>query len=121
MSIYGKAYVEFLKKDIMLLIIAIVLLFFSFGWWMGVPVFVVSIFLWDLNIPPLISIILVLLLISVLFTVFFIPMNIKVAKTIGKMKNRSTLKIFSRLQLKFILSSFVIFSLIFIVIFWCNN
>ncbi|KOO51683.1 hypothetical protein [Viridibacillus arvi] len=37
MSIYGKAYAEFLKKDIML-IIAIVLLFFSFGWWMGVPV-----------------------------------------------------------------------------------
>ncbi|MGE7920808.1 hypothetical protein ACQKM9_18000 [Viridibacillus sp. NPDC093762] len=116
MSIYSKAYRDFLKKDFMLLVIAIVLLFFTFGLWMGVPVFVVGIFLWEINIPPFISIILVLLLISVLFTIFFIPMNIKVAKTIGKIKNRSTLRIFSRLQLIFILSSSVIFSLIFIVI-----
>ena len=112
MTVYSKMYLHVIKKNFMLLIVTIALLFFTFAFWMGIPVYVISDFLSKFNTPHHIQNVCVLFGICILFSIFFIPINFKVAKALSEIK---TLQLFSRIHLGFILLTTIIFYLIFIL------
>lgn len=121
MSIYREAYAIVLKKNFMLLIIGLVLVFFTFAYWVGIPVFVVGGMLDELRMPNFISIVILFLSAGFLFSVLFIPLNIKVAHVVGKLKQQSTLQAFTRLQLRFILLCTVSICLVFFLVGWISE
>ena len=118
MGLYRESYAFVLKKNFMLLIIAVALLFFTFAFWVGIPIFVVGDLLFKINMPFFIYTVFISISIGLLFTLFFIPINLKVAKMVGKMKERSTLQTFIRLQSVFVLVSAIFLSIIFGLIIW---
>lgn len=121
MSIYWEAYATVLKKNFMLLIIGLVLVFFTFAYWVGIPVFVVGGMFDELRMPNFISIVILFLSAGFLFSVLFIPLNIKVAHVVGKLKQQSTLQAFTRLQLRFILLCTVSICLVFFLVGWISE
>jgi len=64
----------------MLLIIAIALLFFTFAYWIGVPLFVIGNILSELHAPIFIQGVCISISVGLLFSLPFIPINLKVAK-----------------------------------------
>lgn len=121
MGLYREAYVSVLKKDFMLLIIAIGLAFFTFAYWIGIPLFVVGDMLDNLHMPTLISIVCVFLLIGLLLSLFFIPLNLKVARVVRIAKQQSMLKTFTRLQLGFAFWCAASICFIFFLIVWISE
>ena len=105
----------------MLLIIAAALLVLTFGYWIGIPIFVVGNMLSKINIPLFINSVCILISAGLMFSLFFIPINLKVAKVVGEMQEQSTLQTFIRLQLVFILVSAILLSLILGLIIWAEG
>ena len=121
MGIYRESYAFVLKKNFMLLIIAAALLVLTFGYWIGIPIFVVGNMLSKINIPLFINSVCILISAGLMFSLFFIPINLKVAKVVGEMQEQSTLQTFIRLQLVFILVSAILLSLILGLIIWAEG
>jgi len=112
MTSYNKAFRIIIKKNFMLLIISIALLVVTMGFWLGIPVFAIGNILSKLNIPGFIHIVCISILVGFFFSLYFIPFHLKVAHLVGEMKNESTIKAFSRLQLVFVLLSATAFYVI---------
>ncbi|CAM3138217.1 hypothetical protein FITA111629_05860 [Filibacter tadaridae] len=121
MRLYREAYIFVLKKNYMLLTIATALLILTFGFWIGIPLFVVGNIFAELNASILIQGVCVFISAGLLFSLFFIPLNLKVAKRVGEMKQQSTLQTFIRLHLAFILLSAVVLCLLFLLILWVEG
>lgn len=121
MGLYREAYVSVLKKDFMLLIIAIVLVFFTFAYWIGIPIFYIGDVLSELNVPSFISIVCIFLSAGLLFSLSFIPLNIKVAQVVGKSKQQSTFQAFTRLQSRFSFFCAASICLVFFLIVWISE
>ena len=121
MSLYSKGYAFVLRKNFMLLVIAIALLFFTFAFWIGIPVFVLGNILSELNTPIFIHGVCISIAVGLFFSIFFIPINLKVAKMVGEMKQESTTQAFSRLHLAFILLGAIVFYLISSLILWTQG
>lgn len=121
MDLHLETYAFVLKKNFMLLIIAAALLVFTFGFWIGIPIFVVGNLHSIISIPFFIYAVFTLIFIGLSFSLFFIPINFKVAKIVGKLKEQSTLQSFIRLQSVFILLSTILLSLIFALIIWAEG
>lgn len=111
MKLYGNAYKFILKKDFMLLIIVFVLIFFTSFIWFGVPVFIISGWMFKLEFPVYIQLIVVSLSVGILLSLYFVPFNIKVAKKVAEIKQQSTKSRFIRIQSSFVL----LFTMIFVV------
>ena len=112
MTSYNKAFRLIIKKNFMLLIISIALLVVTMGFWIGIPVIAIGNILSKLNIPVFIHIICISISVGLFFSLYFIPFHLKVAHLVGEMKNESTIKAFSRLQLVFVLLSATAFYVI---------
>ena len=121
MSLYSKAYAVVLRENFMLLIIAIALLFFTFAFWIGIPIYVIGNILSELNAPIFIQGVCISISVGLFFSLFFIPTNLKVAKIVGEMKQESTTQAFSRLHLAFVLLSTIVFYLIISLILWTQE
>lgn len=121
MSLYSRAYAFVLKKNFMLLIIAITLLILTFGYWIGIPYFVVGNMLSELNAPVFIQGICISMSAGFFFSLFFISINFKVAKMVGEKKRQSTSQAFTRLQVAFVLLIAIILYLIFSLILWTQG
>lgn len=121
MGLYGKSYVFVLKKNFMLLIIAAALLVLTFGFWFGIPLFVIAEILSELNLSFFIQAVSVSISIGLLFSLFFIPINLKVSKMVGEKQEQSILQTFMRLQLAFVLVSAILLSIIFGLIIWVEE
>jgi len=118
MNLYAKAYALVLKKNFMLLIIILVLLFFTFGFWIGLPYILVGYSLFELNAPVFIQKVGISLSAGLLFSLFFIPINFIVAKKVGEMRQRGTSQEFIRLQSAFTVLSAIVFYLIYSLLIW---
>lgn len=116
MNLYSKTYLQVLKKNFILLMITIALLFFTFAFWIGVPVYIISDILSKFKTPQSIQNISILIGIGFLFSIFFIPINFKVAEVFHKIKSQNFLPLFIRIHLGFILFATIFFSLIFYII-----
>lgn len=98
MKLYWQAYKYILKKDIMLLIIACFMLFFTFGLWVGLPVWVISVYIEQYTNSILLVIIIVPISVGLFFSLYFMPINIKVARRIAHIKKAAHGKYYSKLR-----------------------
>lgn len=105
MRLYREAYVKVLKKNFMLLIIAIALVVLTFGFWFGIPIIANGNTLSKINTPIYIQVICMSISVGIFLSLFFIPFHLEVAKKVGEMKTKSTIIVFSRLHLGFVLFS----------------
>lgn len=121
MGLYREAYATVLKKNFMLLIMAVVLVFFTFAYWIGLPLFVVGSILGALHIPYFMLSVCVYLNAGLLVSLFFIPLNLKVASVVGKLKQQSTWRAFTRLQLGFVLTCAASIYVVFYLMLWISE
>lgn len=116
MSLYFQNYSNVLKKNFILVIIALVLLVLTFSIWAGVPLFIIGNSVAELTS----NLVIIHLCISIsggfLFSLFFVPINIKVSQNIADIKNRSVMISFIRIEIIWILVCSLIFEIIFIIV-----
>lgn len=112
MNLYFKSYLNVLKRNFMLVVIASVLLFVTFFIWAGVPLFVIPSLLNEFTSNFEIAYLCISLSGGFLFSLYFVPLNLKVAKNVGNIKGNRTTISFVYLQTKFILVSSLIFAIV---------
>lgn len=91
---------------------ASVLLTVTFFIWAGVPFFIVPSLLSKLTSNFVIVFLCISLSSGVLFSLYFVPLNLKVAKNIGNIKGNQTSKSFIYLQTIFIFVSSLVFAIV---------
>ncbi|ASK64152.1 hypothetical protein CFK37_19340 [Virgibacillus phasianinus] len=116
MQLYCDSYLAVLKNNFMLIIMAFVLLIVTFFIWVGFPIFVIGIVVADITSNFVLTHIGVSLSVGLLFSLYFIPINLKVAKNIAVIKSRGPMNSFIRIEAVWILVGAFIFELIFSVI-----
>lgn len=103
MSNYYRLYVDVLKKNFMLVVMALVLLLLTFFIWAGIPVYFVG----QVHDHFIASKYLIYVGISLsgglLFSLYILPINLKVARNIAVERNISILHSFLRLETGWVL------------------
>ncbi|WP_174615288.1 hypothetical protein [Virgibacillus ihumii] len=113
MNIYYDSYFKTLKKNFMLVIMAIVLLIPTFFIWAGVPFFIIGGVMESLTTNPLLVHLCISLSGGFLFSLPFMPINLKAAKNIdNNTAGYDVAKYFIYVQTIFILVCSVIFGVI---------
>lgn len=121
MKLYWQTYKYFLKKDIMLLIIACFMLFFTSFLWLGLPVWVISVYIEEYTNSILLGIIIVPISVGIFFSLYFMPINIKVARRIADIQKSNKWKILLRIESIFVLMVAIIFILIVFIFLLANQ
>lgn len=116
MSLYSQNYSIVLKKNFMLVIMASVLLVLTFFLWAGVPVFIIGSFVSELTSNLAIIHLCISISGGFLFSLFFVPINLKVAKHIANIKDRRVIISFMRIEIIWILVCSLIFAIIFSIV-----
>ncbi len=93
----------------MLIVMALVLLAVTFFVWAGVPFFIIGSLVADFTSNFVIIYFCIALSGGFLFSFYFVPFNVKVAKNIARIKNLSVAVAFVYLQTVWILVSSLIF------------
>ena len=114
MDLYFQNYLIVLKRNFMLVIMASLLLILTFFIWAGFPVFIIGGLVADLTANLAIIHFCISLSAGFLFSLFFVPINLKVAKNIATIKYRGVGRSFIYIQLTWTLVSSVIFELVLI-------
>lgn len=112
MNYYYRLYLDVLKKNYMLVIIASMLLFPTFFIWIGIPFYVVGSVLSDLITSKYLISLGVSLSGGLLFSLYFLPINLKVARNIAIERNVSISHSFLRLVIGWVLVGALIFGLV---------
>lgn len=113
---YSAAYKKVLRKNFMLVIIAFVLLFPTFFVWAGVPFFIIGGAVAHITTSPILVYLCVALSGGILFSLYFLPINVKVARYMADTKESSALYSFLRLEMIWIVVVAVIWGLGMLVI-----
>lgn len=113
MKLYINNYIEVIKNNPFLFLIIVVLLAFSFGFWVGVPLFVLLGWFFEITSNIVISIIAMFLFMGLFFSVYFIPMHLKVSKNIAEIISKSIIITFFKIQIVFILVSSFLFAILY--------
>lgn len=117
MKLYCSSYLSVLKENLMLVIMALILLIVTFFIWAGIPLFVIGSMISDLTSNFVLAHIGMSLSVGILFSLYFIPINLKVAKNIAVIKDRGSLNSFLCIEAVWILVVALIFELLLGVIF----
>lgn len=120
MRYYFQSYKHVLKKDIMLVLIALVLLFFTFGYWLVIPVFYVSLTISNITNSIIINYLCILFSVGFLFSLYFLPINLKVARNIAVTKKHSFLSCFLVIEVIWIVFAAILFGIAIIIFFHLN-
>lgn len=112
MNVYFNSYLEVLKRNFMLLLMALVLLMVTIFIWIGVPFFIVPSLIAELTSSFVIVYLFVSLSGGFLFSLYFVPLHFKVAKFISNNKGSRTANSFMILQITFILITSLIFAIV---------
>lgn len=96
----------------MLVLMAMILLAVTFFIWAGVPFFIIPSLVAELTSNFVIVYLCISLSGGFLFSLYFVPINLKVAKNIGNIKGKHTTVSFMYLQTIFILVSSLIFAIV---------
>jgi hypothetical protein len=96
----------------MLLIMAAFLAVLTFFIWTGFPIFIIGSSIANLTTNLVIIHFFIAVSGGLLFSLFFLPINLKVAKRMAEMKRRSVLGSFIRLETMWILGSSLIYETI---------
>lgn len=98
MSYYFNSYLSVLKRNFMLVIIALILLIPTFFIWAGIPFFIVGSAVGNLTASPILIYLCISLSGGLIFSLYFLPINLKVAREIAVIKKLSSLNSFLRLE-----------------------
>lgn len=120
MRYYFQSYKQVLKKDIMLVLIALVLLFFTFGYWLVIPVFYVSLTISNITNSIIINYLCILFSVGFLFSLYFLPINLKVARNIAVSKKHSFLSCFLMIEVVWIVVAAILFGIALIIFLHLN-
>ena len=120
MRYYFQSYKHVLKKDIMLVLIALVLLFFTFGYWLVIPVFYVSLTISNITNSIIINYLCILFSVGFLFSLYFLPINLKVARNIAVTKKHSFLSCFLMIEVVWIVVAAILFGIAIIIFLHLN-
>ncbi|MFD1928913.1 hypothetical protein ACFSFY_12800 [Sporosarcina siberiensis] len=102
MSYYCNSYLNVLKRNYMLVIIAAVLLVVTFFIWAGIPVFFIGGAVAGLTTSQFLVNLCISLSVAIIFSLYFLPINLKVAQDIADTKKRSTYNSFIRIEIVWI-------------------
>ena len=116
MNLYCQSYSSVFKKNFMLVIMASVLLFFTFFLWAGVPVFIIGSFVSELTSNLAIIHFSISISGGFLFSLYFVPINLKVAKHIASIKNSNVMSSFMGIEIIWLLVCSLIFAVIFNIV-----
>lgn len=111
-----RVYLQTMRKNIVLTISTFILLIFSAWFWYGIPLFGLSDYFFDTNIPNLIQFGLVCLTVSFCFSLFFIPFHLVFAKEYARSKQRSIFKVLLITQSSLILVVAMIFAMFYLFV-----
>ena len=111
MKMYFHNYIKVLKRNYMLVFMAIVLLVFTFFIWAGFPFFIIGSSVSNLTTNVAIIYFCISLSGGILFTLYFVPINLKVAKSMAPFKKQSVIRSFIQIQVIWIFICTVIFAL----------
>ncbi|MFC3041464.1 hypothetical protein ACFOGI_14545 [Virgibacillus xinjiangensis] len=115
LSLYLHNYLDVFKRNFMLVVMALVLLAITFFVWAGVPFFIIGSFVADFTSNFVIIYFCISLSGGFLFSLYFVPFNLKIAKNIASIKNFSVAVAFVYLQTGWILVSSSIFGTVLIL------
>ncbi|WP_010530181.1 hypothetical protein [Lentibacillus jeotgali] len=111
MNIYYHSYLKSLKKNFMLVIMALILLIPTFFIWAGVPFFIIGGLVENITTKPLLVYISILLSGGFLFSLYFVPINLKAAKNMANTMGCDVVKALICIQTIFIIVCSVIFGI----------
>ncbi|MDL4842436.1 hypothetical protein [Aquibacillus rhizosphaerae] len=86
-------YFQSMKKNVFLILITFVLLILTFGFWYGLPLYGLSEYFFETDIPRFISFISICLGVGFCFSLFFIPFHLSFAKEYATSKQKNMLKV----------------------------
>ncbi|WP_249872841.1 hypothetical protein [Oceanobacillus saliphilus] len=115
MNLYLHNYLDVFKRNFMLVVMALVLLAVTFFIWAGVPFFLIGSLVADLTSNFVIIYLCISLSGGFLFSFYFVPFNLKVAKNIGNIKGDSVTISFMYLQTLWIIVSSLIFGIVLVL------
>lgn len=116
MGYYYNSYLETLKKNFMLIIMALMLLIPTFFIWAGIPFFVVSSIVGRLTVNPILLYLSISLSGGFLFSLYFLPFNLKVAQNLSFQKKQSRLLSLLQLQTGWTIGTAIIFVIIMFIV-----
>lgn len=96
---YGAIYINVLQKNFMLAIIAIALLVFTFFIWAGIPFFLVGSFVESITASRALTYFSIALSGGIIFSLYFLPINLRVARSMANIKESSVLSSFLKLEM----------------------
>ncbi|WP_085524779.1 hypothetical protein [Tuberibacillus sp. Marseille-P3662] len=117
MNVYDHSYLKALKKNFMLVIMALVLLIPTFFIWAGVPFFIIGGIVENSTTNSLLVHLCMSFSGGLLFSLYFVPINFKTAKSIADITDNNVVKCLICIQSIFILVCSVIFEVIAISLF----
>lgn len=110
MHLYLQNYLDVFRRNFMLVAIALVLLAVTFPVWAGVPFFLVGSLVADIMFNHVIIYTSICLSGGFLFSLYFAPFNLKVAKKMASIKHRSVAVSFMYLQAGWIVGTSLVFA-----------
>lgn len=113
MSLYSQSYSSVFKRNFMLVIMASFLLVITFFLWAGVPVFIIGSFVSELTSNLAIIHFSISISGGFLFSLYFVPINLKVAEHIASIKNHNVMISFIGIEIIWVLVCTLIFAIIF--------
>lgn len=108
-------YIQSIKKNIFLFIMTLMILFLTFGFWCGVPLFGLTIFFYEMSLPFFIQFVLICLSIGFCFSLFCIPLHVSFAKEYALNKQKHMLIIFLKAQSILIIIVAIIFAIFYLL------
>ncbi|MYL59959.1 hypothetical protein GLW20_20820 [Virgibacillus halodenitrificans] len=116
MGLYYESTLNVLKKNFMLLIMAIVLLIPTFFLWAGVPFFIIGALVENLISNPVLVFISISLSGGFLFSLYFLPFLYKVAKQLANITQTGVGNVLLRIHTIFIFICTVVYGITIFVI-----
>ncbi|MDL4839816.1 hypothetical protein [Aquibacillus rhizosphaerae] len=116
MQLYYQSYLNVLKRNFMLVIMALILLIITFFIWAGFPFFIIGSGVAGLTTNLVIIHFTISISGGLLFSMYFVPINFKVAKNVAKIKVRGVVNSFVRIQIIWIIVSAIIFEMFFCIV-----
>lgn len=93
-----RLYFQAMKNNIFLLLITVVLLFLTVGFWFGIPLYGLADFFYESDVPRWFQIIFTVTSVGFCFSLFFIPLHVAIAKQYASKKQTTMVKSFSIMQ-----------------------
>ncbi|PIC85930.1 hypothetical protein CSV72_11300 [Sporosarcina sp. P20a] len=112
MSYYYNSYLHVVKREFMLVIMAAILLVVTSFIWVGVPVFMIGGAVASLTTSQFLVNLCISFSVAIIFSLYFLPINFKVAQEIAVTKKRSIYNSFIRIEIMWIVAIAAILQII---------